>query len=109
MDYRKAYLSLINTARQTYFTEETERHHIIPRSLGGLDNEDNIIYLPIRQHYIAHLLLYKLYKNQYEDQIFAVEAFYNINRHQHLDIHKMPRWIRRAIHLRKQMLWRAKK
>jgi hypothetical protein len=33
-------------------------HHIVPRSLGGLDN-DNLIKLTIREHYIAHLILWK--------------------------------------------------
>ena len=37
-----------------------EKHHIIPRSLGGLDVESNIVSVPPRVHYILHLLLYKM-------------------------------------------------
>ena len=34
-----------------------ETHHIIPRCLGGEDNEDNLIGLTPREHFIAHKLL----------------------------------------------------
>lgn len=45
-----------------------ERHHIIPKHVGGSDDEDNIITLTYRQHILAHLLLYRVYK-RYEDLI----------------------------------------
>jgi hypothetical protein len=32
-------------------------HHIVPRSLGGSDDADNLIRLTARQHYIAHWML----------------------------------------------------
>jgi len=37
-------------------------HHIIPRSLGGLNDKINLVNLTAREHYIAHLLLWKIYK-----------------------------------------------
>ena len=36
-----------------------EKHHIIPRSLGGSDEEENLVLLTAREHFIAHLLLTK--------------------------------------------------
>lgn len=39
-----------------------EKHHIIPKSLGGSNKKDNIILLTARQHYVAHWLLWKAYK-----------------------------------------------
>jgi hypothetical protein len=39
------------------------RHHIIPKHNGGLDEETNFTYLTIREHVIAHYLLWKIYKN----------------------------------------------
>ena len=42
------------------------RHHITPRHSGGLDDESNYTYLSIREHYIAHWLLWKIYGN-YKD------------------------------------------
>jgi hypothetical protein len=37
-----------------------ERHHVVPVSLGGSNNTENIITLTAREHYIAHLLLWRM-------------------------------------------------
>lgn len=42
----------------------TEKHHILPRSMGGNDSQDNLIFLTARQHFICHWLLWKAYRNQ---------------------------------------------
>lgn len=36
-----------------------ERHHIVPRSLGGTDDAANITALTYREHFLAHWLLAK--------------------------------------------------
>lgn len=41
----------------------TERHHIIPKYMGGSNDSSNIIRLTYRQHILAHLLLYRKYRN----------------------------------------------
>ena len=41
-----------------------EKHHIIPKSLGGTNDASNLVKFTARQHYIAHLLLYKIYKDK---------------------------------------------
>jgi|TARA_R110000803_G_scaffold209416_1_gene278994 hypothetical protein len=38
------------------------KHHIVPIHNGGDDTEDNHTYLTVREHSIAHFLLWKLYK-----------------------------------------------
>lgn len=38
-----------------------ERHHVIPKSEGGSNNPDNLVNLTAREHYVAHLLLAKIY------------------------------------------------
>lgn len=38
-----------------------ELHHILPRSLGGTDSANNLIWLTYREHFIAHMMLYKIY------------------------------------------------
>jgi hypothetical protein len=40
-----------------------EKHHILPLSLGGLNNSENICYLTVYNHFLAHLLLAKLTNN----------------------------------------------
>lgn len=63
MDYKKHYNSLISTRRTRLLLDTVyyERHHILPRCLGGSDEEDNLIYLTPEEHYTAHLLLAKIY------------------------------------------------
>lgn len=38
-----------------------ELHHIQPLSLGGKDISENLIKLTCREHFIAHLILWKIY------------------------------------------------
>ena len=38
-----------------------ERHHIVPRSLGGGDEKSNIAFITAREHFICHWLLTKIY------------------------------------------------
>jgi len=65
MNYQKIYNNIIDRARQRCWTRKTagtyvEQHHIIPRSLGGSNNKDNLVFLTAREHFIAHWLLYKI-------------------------------------------------
>lgn len=39
----------------------TEKHHIVPRCLGGGDCIDNIVRLPPRDHFFAHMLLCRIH------------------------------------------------
>jgi hypothetical protein len=65
MDYLKHYHLLCNSRKQTQRCKNDdiyyERHHIQPKSFGGSDNASNLVLLTPREHYIAHLLLYKHY------------------------------------------------
>lgn len=47
-------------SRSGYF----EKHHIIPKSLGGADNLDNLVKLTAREHFVCHLLLVKMLKGR---------------------------------------------
>lgn len=47
--------------------EYKERHHILPRSLGGTSKSENLVDLYAREHFIAHQLLYN--ENQNVPQI----------------------------------------
>lgn len=65
MNHKKVYDALIQKRRehQVPETEYAENHHIIPKSEGGSDDNDNLIRLTAREHYIAHLLLAKIYND----------------------------------------------
>lgn len=38
-----------------------ERHHIIPKCLNGTDENDNLVLLTAREHFICHKLLVEIY------------------------------------------------
>jgi hypothetical protein len=42
----------------------TEKHHIIPRSLGGNNSKKNIAVLTPKEHFLCHLLLTKMVAGQ---------------------------------------------
>lgn len=65
MDYQKIYNQLIISRKNRIHNElYTEKHHILPKSLGGSDDHDNIVSLTYREHYLAHWLLTKIYLDQ---------------------------------------------
>lgn len=37
-----------------------ERHHILPKSLGGNNSKHNLVYLTAREHFVVHLLLVRM-------------------------------------------------
>ena len=55
------YHKFIDSLRNQVIEGYCEKHHILPRSLGGGDDPSNIICLTLRQHYIAHWMLWKAY------------------------------------------------
>jgi len=56
--YAAKYKKFIQSRRLRELPAICERHHIVPRSIGGTDDPENIISLSPREHYLAHLLLY---------------------------------------------------
>lgn len=64
MNYSKIYQQLIQRGIDRKSLDGySERHHIIPRSLGGSDAADNLVTLSAREHFLAHWLLWKTYKS----------------------------------------------
>lgn len=54
------YYSIIQKAQSRSISGYCERHHIIPKSLGGSNSMENIVPLTAREHLICHLLLTKM-------------------------------------------------
>lgn len=65
MDYKKIYDDLCNSRKHRLLEKEIgyEIHHILPRSMGGTDEDENLVKLTYREHFIAHLLLSRAYPN----------------------------------------------
>ena len=61
MNYRKIYNSIISKRKLHVADGYCEKHHIIPKSLGGTDDNYNTVSLTAREHFICHYLLSKIY------------------------------------------------
>lgn len=74
MNYILHYERLITRARTRTRPEcYTEKHHIIPRCMGGGDEIENIAILTAEEHYVAHQLLVKIYPNN-RKLLYAIQA-----------------------------------
>jgi hypothetical protein len=60
--YSKWYFNIINNRKQNQPIGYSEKHHIVPKSIGGSDECSNIVRLTAREHFICHLLLTKMFK-----------------------------------------------
>ena len=58
--YTTWYNNIISSAKLRTNYGYTERHHIIPKSLGGDNSKDNLIDLTAREHFVCHWLLTKM-------------------------------------------------
>jgi hypothetical protein len=61
MDYATIYLALMERAARRKLEGYKEKHHIVPRCMGGTNDVNNIVELTAREHYLAHLLLVKIH------------------------------------------------
>jgi len=61
MNYSAHYERLIVRARGRRLSVYRERHHVIPRCMGGEHVSSNIVCLTAEEHYVAHQLLVKMY------------------------------------------------
>ena len=64
MDYMLQYYKLIRKAIDRGWSKKTaivyvEKHHIVPKRLGGSNELDNLACLTAREHFVAHKLLFK--------------------------------------------------
>jgi len=58
--YSKLYYKITSNAKQRITEGYTELHHIIPQSMGGSNNKENLVKLTAREHFICHWLLVKM-------------------------------------------------
>jgi hypothetical protein len=84
MNYRKIYNDLIQSARLrpviSFLNDYNETHHIIPKSMGGSDDKENLVKLTAREHFVAHWLLWRIYRNN--EMAFAFHLLCSKNEYQ---------------------------
>ena len=99
MNYQRIYDSIISNRLHDPYIGYTEEHHIIPRSFGGSDNGYNLVKLSAREHFMCHLLLTKIHKNDIVKFRKMIKAFImmlhckstNQNRHSPSRLYEMER------------------
>lgn len=68
MDYLKHYTLLVEKAKREMRNKGGEvyyeKHHIIPKSVGGTNEDSNLVLLTGKEHFIAHLLLPQIYPHE---------------------------------------------
>jgi len=62
MNYEILYNKIIENRKHNLVDGYTENHHIVPRSLGGSNDAENLVRLTAREHFLCHYLLAKMYR-----------------------------------------------
>jgi hypothetical protein len=74
MNYEKIYNQIIQRAKDEVRKKVKggvyyEGHHIIPKCMGGTNDDNNLVYLTAKEHYMAHRLLCEIYPDNRNLQI----------------------------------------
>ena len=85
MNYSKIYYNIIEKSKSRLTPPIFESHHIIPKSLGGSNQKDNLVKLTPKEHFLCHLLLSKMYTGiKKQKMVYALWAMMNLcNNHQY--------------------------
>ena len=89
MDYQRIYNQIIERAKSRQLEGYKEKHHILPKCLGGKDDKDNLVELTAREHFLCHMLLCEIYPNN--DKLWYALFLMAIgkNRHSKTDPYKI--------------------
>jgi hypothetical protein len=68
MDWKKIHDQIIDRAKNRIIEGYSESHHIIPKCLGGTNDNENLVNLTAREHFIIHKILTILYPK--EDKLY---------------------------------------
>ena len=81
--YSKLYYKITSNAKQRIAEGYTELHHIIPQSMGGSNDKENLINLTAREHFICHWLLLKMTDGKDRSKmLYALNGMKAENRYQ---------------------------
>jgi hypothetical protein len=81
--YTKLYYKITSNAKQRITDGYTELHHIIPQSMGGSNDKENLVDLTAREHFICHWLLIKMTEGEDRSKmLYALNGMKAENRYQ---------------------------
>lgn len=64
MNYQNVYNQIIERGKTRHLEGYKEKHHIIPKCLGGSNDKENIVELTAREHFLCHRLLVEIHPNK---------------------------------------------
>ena len=84
--YTKCYYNIIAQAQSRVKVDNTyyEKHHIIPKSLGGTNVKSNLVHLTAKEHYICHRLLTKMVIGVAKYKMIEAVAIFSHNKNRTL-------------------------
>lgn len=96
MNYEKIYEALITRSKGRKKSKNIyyEKHHVLPKCIGGTNEKDNLALLTAEEHWIAHLLLVKIYPNE-PKLVYACQAMSMVGGNTQRVTNKMFGWIRK--------------
>tara|TARA_R110000822_G_scaffold309985_1_gene440848 strand:+ start:630 stop:1286 length:657 start_codon:yes stop_codon:yes gene_type:complete len=101
MNYKLIYEQLVTRGQERpELAGYKERHHIIPKCMGGGDDEENLVDLTPEEHFLAHLLLVKMHPDNIKPvkaAMFMIHISQKGNSRRDRSGNKQYGWLRRAL------------
>lgn len=81
--YYRWYQQIVNRAKSRTIDDNSyyEKHHIIPKSIGGDNKKDNLVFLTAREHFVCHWLLTKFVSKGIDKMNYALWSMMNVENH----------------------------
>lgn len=95
MTYDQFIADILSTRGRVLEKADKERHHILPRCMGGSDDAENLVDLELEEHFIAHKLLAEENPGNMKLQ-YAFRRMSNIRRVGHTTLIETPEQYREA-------------
>lgn len=73
MNYAEHYERLVERALGRNLSGYFEKHHVVPKCLGGSNDKSNLVRLTAREHFTAHMLLVRMHPKN-PKLVFAAHA-----------------------------------
>jgi hypothetical protein len=82
--YTKWYFDIIKNRQLNPITDDTytEKHHIIPKSMGGTEGT-NLVALTGREHYICHALLVRMTEGKFRESMVVAFNYMHVSSREH--------------------------
>jgi hypothetical protein len=80
----RIYHNIVENAKIRTTKDYVEKHHIIPKCLGGSNDKENLVELTAREHFICHWLLAKHHNSKQLWNAFSMMCIGAKNHHRYI-------------------------